>query len=198
MLSSYGSTDVRKEDGFLYIFLPIAPQPAVRSTLKGGHQPRAVRYHKYKRSLQMLWESSAQIRNMKLPQVFDFIEFGLPIADPEAKYLSKARKAKRINSISKPHRKRPDIDNLFKGFTDTIYYKKKVDDGQMHMVTMRKVYAPYKKGYIFVVLKQDDEFRKDKKVRQESVSDSTEVEAGQVKDLLPPLLPAHQTQVLTC
>lgn len=131
----------------------IEPMGAVRTTRKGQHTARAQKYHDWKKAVEWLWRE-AMIKqklplNTTLSSEIVGIEFGLEIPSLETKSLSKAELQKRKALIGKPHTKKPDIDNLFKAFVDTICYKG--DDSHIHTVgKMCKVYADRGEGYIRV------------------------------------------------
>jgi len=144
---SYGT----KAQELVEVIIMIEPMGAVRTTRKGQHTERAQKYHKWKQAVEWLWRE-AMIKqklplNTTLSSEIVSLEFGLEIPSLETKSLSKAELAKRKAMIGKPHMKKPDIDNLFKAFVDTICYKG--DDSHIHTIgKMKKVYADRGEGYI--------------------------------------------------
>jgi len=135
-----------------YVFkLDIEPMGAVRSTQKGQFTKSVVKYHDWMKKVGWLWKINVLNNNLNpefsIPEKIDFITFALSIPDPNKS--TKKEKEDRLSLIGNPHKKKPDIDNLFKAFTDAVCYKK--DDSHIHTVcNMRKIYAPCNEGHILV------------------------------------------------
>lgn len=134
------------------VVLEIEPMGSVRTTAQGKFTDRAKMYHKYKEKLQWLWVDAMLKNGLKatytLPGHIEYIEFGMSIENPLIG--SKKQQGERLDMVGKPHCKKPDLDNMYKALVDAICYQK--DDSHIHSLGgMRKVYAPYQKGYIKVV-----------------------------------------------
>ena len=100
---------------------------AVRTTQRGKYtDERYKKYSRYKTAL-MLFLRSHGIR--ECPERFK-IEFVMPFPDS---YTQKQRK----ELTSKPHRYKPDIDNLVKGFMDCFGK----DDSGVYEIHARKLWG---------------------------------------------------------
>lgn len=144
-----------KQDKTLHeIVIKIDPKPYVRVNAKSRHTKRAQKYHSWKREMQWLWKKAMLDNdlspNQVLPGKIEHISFGIPIPNPKAG--SKKEQQARLDRVGKPHTYKPDLDNLYKAFTDAVFYKAEVDDYSIHTVSgpLKKVWAPYEYGYISV------------------------------------------------
>lgn len=115
----------------MYVY-KIRPFPAVRVNGKGGRFTlRATKYHSQMEELRwLLYKEKEQIISALLSWNYH-LEF---IFSP-AKSLSKK---KRKDIIGKPHKGKPDIDNLFKAFTDTVFYWEKENDSGIYKINCSK------------------------------------------------------------
>ena len=131
--------------------IDIEPMGAVRTTAKGKFTDRAKKYHAWMKSVQWLWKAALMKAGhdsaMYIGNEIIKIEFGLSIPNPETKSLTKVEKMHREALVGKPHMQKPDWDNLCKAFIDAVCYGG--DDSHIHTVGgIKKVWAPYQKGYI--------------------------------------------------
>lgn len=131
--------------------LDIEPMGAVRTTQKGQHTDRAKTYHSWMNKVRWIWKKLVLDNNLNpdfsITESIDSITFAMSIPDPGKG--TKKQQEERLSLIGNPHKKKPDIDNLFKALTDAICYEK--DDSHIHTVgMMRKIYAPFNKGYITI------------------------------------------------
>ena len=88
------------------IIIPIIPMGAVRLTQRSLWSPKARKYAAYKDAIK------DQMDGYTLPEELE-IEFHLPM--PKS-WSNKKREASRGG----PHKQRPDVDNLCKGFMDAF------------------------------------------------------------------------------
>jgi len=94
----------------------INPFPAVRVNWKGGRfMPRAIKYHN---NIQQL--RSMILNPLEIMQSLIKWNYRLEFIIEMPKSWSKKKKKE---MEWQPHRQTPDIDNLFKAFTDTVFYK---------------------------------------------------------------------------
>jgi Holliday junction resolvase RusA-like endonuclease len=131
--------------------LEIEPMGAVRSTQKGQFTKAVTKYHDWMKQVGWLWKIEVLKNKLNpefvIPEEIDYITFALSIPDPSKG--TKKEQEERLSLIGNPHKKKPDIDNLFKAFVDAVCYKK--DDSHVHTVcNMRKIYAPYNQGHIII------------------------------------------------
>ena len=114
----------------------INPFPAVRVNWKWWvFMPRAVMYHnkiKSLRTLIELWDYTDEEIMIALINWNYRLEFIIEIPKSRLKE----------NLHWQPHRQTPDIDNLFKAFSDTIFYKqKKYNDKQIYKMKAYKYWG---------------------------------------------------------
>lgn len=100
----------------------IKPFPAVRVNSKAGRfTPNAKKYHQKMDNLRDLieqWKYTKQEIMEALISWNYFLRFHFKVA----KSWSKEKQA---NMLWEVHQQTPDIDNLFKAFTDTVFYGQK-------------------------------------------------------------------------
>lgn len=113
----------------------IKPFPAVRVNWKWGRfMPRALKYHEQVKELRsMIWIDIESIIKLILTGLYE-IEFIFMIPSS----LSKKKKQERLN---KPHLQTPDIDNLFKAVTDTIFYNTEYNDSAIFKINASKYWG---------------------------------------------------------
>ena len=117
----------------------INPFPAVRVNWKWWRfMPRAMKYHdniKELRNLINIWEYS----NDEIMEALVNWNYKLEFLIKIPKSWSK-KKSEQMNW--QPHRQTPDIDNLFKSFTDTIFYKQeKYNDKEIYRMQASKYWG---------------------------------------------------------
>lgn len=107
------------------IILNVVPVGAVRMTqkMKFSNIPKVARYYAFRDMLRL----QANLKRLKLTNSFKII-FYLPIPQSYKK---------RELYEEKPHDKKPDIDNLEKGFLDTLYPK----DQKVYHIDSYKYYS---------------------------------------------------------
>lgn len=98
----------------------IDPMGYVRTTRYGKFAKSAQKYHHYMNVLRMLMTE----QEFRVPEIYFQITFFLPIA------AGKPEKTKQALE-NKPHRFRPDNDNLAKAFFDAYFYKGKLKEGTL-------------------------------------------------------------------
>lgn len=105
------------------LFIPVTPMGAVRMTGRGKWvSPTAQKYLDYKTAV--AWEAKQQAKlevPISNPIIITEITFVMPI--PSSGYVERIeggkRKRRRVNP-GEYHIGKPDIDNLFKGVTDSL------------------------------------------------------------------------------
>lgn len=117
------------------IFLPIEPMGAVRTTQKQKFvDERAKRYYQYKQD----------IKTMAMARRLRPIEKGVGASVDVTFYMPIPRswsQKKRDEHKGKPHLIKSDIDNLVKGFFDSLNKVAWYDDSQVYEVKSRKFYS---------------------------------------------------------
>ena len=102
----------------MYLIIPIKPFPAKRLNAKWWRFTKtAIDYHNKKKALEpyLLPHSEEIMRNMIRGTYH--LQFHTKMADSWSE-----KKKKEMDW--KPNQNTPDIDNLFKAFTDTLFYNK--------------------------------------------------------------------------
>jgi len=107
------------------IQIPIQPKPAPRITHQGRFTKSAKAYYSYKDYLKLFCNANDFIISEKVK-----ITFFIPIG----KSISKKETALRLG---KPHKQRPDLDNLVKGIWDALA----TEDGFIHTLQCSKVWS---------------------------------------------------------
>lgn len=120
----------------------IKPFPAVRSNWKWWRfTPRAKEYHNKMNELRALieaWEFTKEEMMLALINWVYRLEFIFEIP----KTWSKKQKELKGQVNWKPHRQSPDIDNLFKAFTDTLFYwQDKFNDREIYKLNAYKYWG---------------------------------------------------------
>lgn len=112
----------------------INPFPAVRSN-KNSWADKTVVYHNKMNTLRLLIENWRYTKNEIMKAMIDWnYDLIFHIEMPES-WSNK----KKLSLFWEPHRQTPDIDNLFKAFTDTIFYKEeKLNDKEIYTINARK------------------------------------------------------------
>ena len=113
------------------IGIPIRPFPAVRVNSKGWRfTPRAKEYHNKMNELRSLINKDIDTIIKALNQgCYELIFY---FAIPKTK--------RKIKFCEMPYDIRPDTDNLFKSFTDSIFYWKDTDDKWIWKINAVKRY----------------------------------------------------------
>ena len=115
----------------------IKPFPAVRSNKKSWSDT-VQDYHSKMNFLRLLmntWEYSKEEIMEALIQWNYSLEFMIPMAN-------KWSKKKKEEYNWQPHRVTPDVDNLFKAFTDTVFYgQKEYNDSWIYKLKGVKYWA---------------------------------------------------------
>ena len=116
----------------------INPFPAVRVNWKKGRfSPRAINYHNNMNNLRDiidLWEYTRQ-------EVVEALIYGKYSLIFIIKIPDTWSKKKKEEMNWKPHRQSPDTDNLFKAFTDTVFYKNERNDKEVYSIKARKYWG---------------------------------------------------------
>ena len=124
------------------IVIDITPTPAPRMTQQDrwAKRPAVVRYIGFQKHLVML----CNIKGLTaLPN-----EMGWTFEMPIPKSWSKKKKAE---MIGRPHRQKPDLDNLIKGFQDSMTYGREDDDSHIDSyLPTRKIWAEIGRIIIYV------------------------------------------------
>lgn len=108
----------------------INPFPAVRSN-KNSWSDSVQNYHSKMDYLRLLVNNRDDVIKALISWNYDLI-FHIPIP----KSWSKKKKAEMNHCF---HQVKPDIDNLFKAFTDTVFYQTEYNDSSIHTIRSRKV-----------------------------------------------------------
>lgn len=128
-----------------YYHIDIVPMGAVRMTRKGKYKDEAAqRYLSYKQAIQ--WQIAVQNKEETIfenPVEVDVV-FYMPIPKSWSK-------PKRERHAFKPHKTKPDIDNVLKGLFDALNGLIWKDDNLVAKVSVTKVYTPFKEGIRFRV-----------------------------------------------
>lgn len=102
--------------------IPMRPFPAVRVNGKWWRfMPKAIEYHNKCKALRAIILPHRQEIIESLIDGTYHIQFHFAMADSWSK-------KKRSEMIGKPMQIRPDTDNLFKAFTDTVFYEQEQND----------------------------------------------------------------------
>ncbi len=120
----------------------INPFPAVRVNWKGGRfTDRATNYHNKMNDLRdLIWSDKEKIIQAML--VYGYHSYSIMFHIPMPESWSKKKKEK---MCFKPHQSTPDLDNLYKAFTDTIFYvskkewKAKYNDSSISFINCHKI-----------------------------------------------------------
>ena len=116
----------------------IKPFPAVRVNWKWWRfQPRAIKYHENIDILRNLIRTCSYTEDEIMDALIQW-NYTLTFIFEMPKSWSKKKK---LEMIWQPHKQTPDIDNLFKAFTDTVFYKKDKNDCWIHRINARKYWA---------------------------------------------------------
>lgn len=120
------------------MIIPLVPVPKVRMTQRDrwAKRPAVVRYYQFCDELRRLWGQQ------EVPESL-FIIFTMPMPNSWSK-------KKRIEMLGKPHKQRPDIDNLIKAYLDALCE----DDSYVHEVHAYKRWG--EEGTIQVSLETDE------------------------------------------
>lgn len=111
----------------------IDPFPAVRSN-KNSWSDRTKDYHAKMNHLRLLiWDDKQQIIDSLIDGYY-ILTFIIPMP----KSWSKKKKEK-MNGTH--HQQTPDTDNLYKAFTDTVFYKRNENDSHIWDITGRKFWG---------------------------------------------------------
>lgn len=108
-------------------YLPVTPVAYVRTTRNAKWKPKP--------SLQRYWQYRDAIRASGVAyEEGNLVTFHLPM--PKS-WSGK----KRQQMLGKPHRQKPDLDNLIKGLLDAIHYKADTDDSVISCIMARKIWS---------------------------------------------------------
>ena len=109
------------------------PFPAVRSN-RNSWNKKTTDYHTKMNALRaMLLLHSKEIISAMVEARYS-ITFVMPMADSWGN-------KKRIEHDQEYHTQKPDIDNLYKAFLDTLFYKKKVNDCEVPVICASKIWG---------------------------------------------------------
>jgi len=111
----------------------INPFPAVRTTGKNWRfTPRAKEYHNKMNHLRLLMDNKEEMMKALIKWDYELI-FNMEMP----KSWSKKKKDK---MRFEPHKSTPDIDNIFKAFTDTLFYwQKEYNDSEIYKIQTLKI-----------------------------------------------------------
>ena len=101
--------------------IPLRPFPAVRSNKNSSWTEKTQAYHAKMNNLRFYVHPHKKEIIESLIEGTYRIEFHFAMADSWSK-------KKRLEMDGKPMQSRPDTDNLFKAFTDTVFWKDKEHD----------------------------------------------------------------------
>lgn len=121
------------------MLLKIDPCPKPRMTRSDAwkKRPAVTRYWKFADKLRKLVEEESAKSPVK-PSGTMILSFGIP-------FPKSASKKFRAENVNKPHRQKPDIDNLAKAVMDVLYS----EDSHIHELHLRKLWS--EEGYINLV-----------------------------------------------
>jgi len=127
------------------MIINIDPFPAVRVNWKGWRfMPRAIQYHNNIKQLRSAIENNLEYWPADISWAMVNWAYNLTFYIKMPKSWSKKKKAEYLGT---PHRQTPDIDNLYKAFTDTIFYNDKTfNDKEIYDMRAKKFWA--EKWYI--------------------------------------------------
>lgn len=110
------------------------PFPAVRVNWKGWRfTPRAIKYHSKMNSLRNeIWDRKKDIIQKLI--TWNKVIFFMPI--PQS--WSKKKKDK---MLWVKHEQKPDTDNIWKAFVDTLFYEYEIDDKVVSKINCEKVWS---------------------------------------------------------
>lgn len=116
------------------LFIPVEPMGAVRMTQRGKFvKPSAQRYLNYKKAVG--WHIKQHWRREPTDApVSVTVKFVMPIPPSWPK-------VKQHSHVGMPHKNRPDIDNLIKGFLDSANGIIWTDDKRITGINSSKVYG---------------------------------------------------------
>lgn len=118
----------------MHLTIPLRPFPAVRSNRNSSWTDKTREYHAKMNNLRFYTHPN---RDEIIKSLIDwkyFLQF--IFAMPES-----WSKKKKIEMEWKPMQSRPDTDNLFKAFTDTVFWKdEKYNDCEIWLNTYSKVW----------------------------------------------------------
>lgn len=130
------------------LFIPIIPMGAVRTTQKQKFvDKRAKRYFSYKQQIALLVKQHIH-RPSERPILAD-VTFYMPMPTSWSQ-----KKKDRMNGAI--HKSKPDIDNLIKGYFDSLNKIAWKDDNQVYEVHSRKVYS-FNPGIAFEIWELEEE-----------------------------------------
>lgn len=124
------------------IIINMEPFWATRTTKKWAFTDTATKYHDKMNELRLrIWSNKKDIIDAMIQWDYELLFFHeIP--------KSYSKKDKRMLEL-RPKETKPDWDNLFKAFTDTIFYKTWINDSRIWDTKCKKLYAPIdSKGYI--------------------------------------------------
>lgn len=102
--------------------IPMRPFPAVRVNGKRGkYAPKAIAYHNLKKKLEPYILPHRQEIMDRMIQGSYHIQFHFAMADSWSN-------KKRQEMNYKPMQQKPDTDNIFKAFCDTVFYEQEQND----------------------------------------------------------------------
>lgn len=114
----------------------INPFPAVRVNWKNWRfTDRAKEYHSKMDHLRLLvWWDRDKIIKALISWKY-YLKFNIQMPDSWSK-------KKKLQLLSQPHQQTPDIDNIFKWFTDSIFYnQKKYNDSAIYKLNADKYWS---------------------------------------------------------
>ena len=118
---------VEVDNSWFEIYITPVPTPRMTRADRWKKRPAVLRY----------WAFADELR-LKMPKI-DLNHYTLTFGIPMPKSWSKKKK---LELDGKPHKQRPDIDNLCKSVLDALY----LDDSHIHDIALKKIWST--KGFI--------------------------------------------------
>lgn len=123
----------------------IKPMGAVRMTNRGKFvKGPAQKYLAYKDEIKLQVMQQLKGKSLLTDHIEVNITFYMPIPQSWSKKKQEA-------AVLKPHKSKPDIDNLIKGLFDSLNGLVWKDDNLVSKVTATKLYGPSAEGIMFQV-----------------------------------------------
>ncbi|MGG4288354.1 RusA family crossover junction endodeoxyribonuclease [Priestia megaterium] len=132
--------------------IKIQPMGAVRMTRRGKFvSETAQRYLSYKDEIKRQIVKQVKERELMKDEIEVEVMFFMPIPQSWSK-------KKREAAVLKPHKSKPDIDNLLKGLFDALNGLIWKDDNLVSKVSAVKIYVPQDEGIMVTVKEIDKEW----------------------------------------
>jgi len=114
----------------------IKPFPAVRvNGLWWRFTPKAKYYHELMNSLRAMIDDNDSITKTEIIESLLAWNYHIKFVLQVTKWWKEKQK---LEALGSPHIFSPDLDNLYKAFTDTVFYKTENNDRAIHTINCSK------------------------------------------------------------